>query len=364
MNRSLKECGIWKRIINKVVRVELNEITKIIGKQKIDFNQDLWEELHALNEILLETRCFDESNPFSEAEQVKSLETRNGKVGKRADLRIFSSNHISIEDIQRHAEIIRASIDMESEDLQVDIALLQSTIDMRTDQFLTNQSNPKSPATKEEPNEVDVSLITQNKEESNTNEVYKPSYLQLQTSKSEQKLVIPTTVPKSTTPPMTMSIASMSSKCCSRCANRLDSEALAQISYHIRNRQKGVPLSTVCTTCRQIEKRLKKEETKLGHESLLVRDMRRTETETETDIGRKSGSKLYMSMSELSLEKPVSDTRNQSFLASPIPPISISSNSVARTEGKEMDSPLRPDSSKFRRRLQSVRDEKHFFDDD
>lgn len=346
--------GVWGEILRKVPKAEQNEVAKYIGQKKIDMNQDLWREYYVMNEILLETRCFGESNPLPGIEQSKIFDSKTGKYIQRANLRILNSSEITLEKVRDQIDSIQSAFDLEISDLEDEIRIIQDTIDMRADYFLCSQGNsasstPQSPATKDDMSSRDTSS-------SYSTEIPSKYPVQLLTSKSEQKLTSLSTLTKSTNS-ATLSSSAMSyhtPRLCSKCNGRMDSEALVQFNSNNRSRQKYLP---ICTICKEMERKLKKSESKTSN------------------IPKADSQKLSMGSFDttasngrgLGIAVPSTPLLASFHAASPIPPISSFSRmgDDLRSGLSSAEKPVNSaDSSKFRRRLQSVRDEKHFFDDD
>lgn len=358
--------GIWGEIVHRVPRAEFNEVVNCIGQKKIDINQDLWQEYHAMNEILLETRCFGESNPFPGIDHSKRFDSKGVKYAQKANLRILSLSDITLEQIIHNIDAIRTALELETSDLEDEIRSIQDKIDMRTDYFLCSQASntgttPQSPATKDDTTAIVTATTTakNTKSSSKLNEALSKNQGQLLTSKSEHKLTSISNLTKSTntTPLPSSAMSYHAPKACSRCNGRLDSDALVHFAAASRTRQKVLPM---CTVCKEIDRKLKKSESKASYSNSKT-DAKKTSVDTAYESMSSTASAGY----RLEVSVPSTPLSTSFLTGSPIPPITSHPHDSLRAELGTAEQPTpSAESSKFRRRLQSVRDEKHFFDDD
>ena len=160
----LETYGLWALIHDVVHPMELDEITKAIGRKRLDDNQLLWREIHALKEIYKEVHMintnFNTLNLSSNSSSSTSTNSKNSKVPSLSSSkpRAFNNNNnnngnrnsknkkkqeefcaedlfeeirycLTVSEISMVLSKILSGLEQESSELEQEIRLLQGNVD-------------------------------------------------------------------------------------------------------------------------------------------------------------------------------------------------------------------------------------------
>ena len=146
----LETYGLWALIHDVVHPMELDEITKAIGRKRLDDNQLLWREIHALKEIYKEVHMintnFNTLNLSSNSSSSTSTNSKNSKVPSLSSSKPRAFNNNNNNNGNRNSKNKKKQEEFFAEDLfeEIRYSLTVSEISMVLSKILSGLEQESS----------------------------------------------------------------------------------------------------------------------------------------------------------------------------------------------------------------------------